>query len=324
MDRRIVVKIPSDALASVFTAEVLAKLRRACRDSEELQFRLEVLTACGPYPSDPRKAERLRLRRARKAAWEAYVGAAYACGLLGGPRHDEIAGRLTSTNEEDFRSAMAECLACWFFTAKLGLAVRPADSVSSGKVPDLLVVLDSQKIHVEVKAPFRKWTLEPFRGGETDILQHRVEDAKQQLPEGGPNIVFLVPRLRGSICDFRYDLTHAVLGEHMIEVPINVETGDPAGPPRDTFQPRGLFLKLWGRKRSPHYTRVSAVVCLEDDEIASSNQVDPRAPCIVIHNAIIVHNPYATVLVPRTIWGDYPQLVCEEDTLFWTDGEPIV
>jgi hypothetical protein len=47
-----------------------------------------------------------------------------------------------------------------------------------------------------------------------------------------------------------------------------------------------------------------------------------RTECRVEHEVFVAHNPYAECPVDKQIWGGYPQLVHENDQLFWTDGHP--
>src|SRR4051794_26621549 len=75
---------PSDSLTTVFPPSILATLiPQMGWDAEHpLRIRYEVLMACGPYPSDRVRRWKLKVRRAQKAALEAYMDAALALDLL--------------------------------------------------------------------------------------------------------------------------------------------------------------------------------------------------------------------------------------------------
>ena len=115
---------PIDVLRDVFTPEVRQAWQ--AKPTDELIDRLIVLCDCGPYPSDPFAAYDLRCWRARKAAWEAYLFTAFACGMFEGDRGKDLRARLRSRNADDFRAAVAECQACWFLAGKMKLSVAPS------------------------------------------------------------------------------------------------------------------------------------------------------------------------------------------------------
>ena len=75
---------PEYPLKDIFTPDVLRRLCNVSNPSESLRYRLLVVQACGPYPSDPDKAHELMYLRAQKAAWHAYLYTAFACGMFEG------------------------------------------------------------------------------------------------------------------------------------------------------------------------------------------------------------------------------------------------
>src|SRR5262245_16432682 len=101
-----------DLLADLFTDEVIERLRSAPQ-TKALKYRVLVITLERPIqvPWIP----------AHRAAWMAYLDAAATCGLLADPHAKDLVARLTSVDDEQFRSAMAECQAAWYLTKKLGL-----------------------------------------------------------------------------------------------------------------------------------------------------------------------------------------------------------
>jgi len=71
-------------------AEVVDTLHRVPNPSIALDFRLRVLAAGGLNPSADCQA-----LRAYKSAWEVYLSAAFACGLLDGEHGRDLRERLT-------------------------------------------------------------------------------------------------------------------------------------------------------------------------------------------------------------------------------------
>jgi len=124
-----VIAPPHDPLKDVFSQEVKDAWR--ANANEELINRLRILCACGPYPSDPHAAHDLRCFRAKKAAWETYLFTAFALGFFQGQRGQDLRARLRSRDADGFRSAIAECMACWFLAGRMKL---PSDPVAPGRV----------------------------------------------------------------------------------------------------------------------------------------------------------------------------------------------
>ena len=80
---------------------------------------MDVLTASGPIPNEDPWGARVRHRRAERAAWDTYLAAGFACGLLDGEHGSDVLARLTGIDDDNFRLAMAECMVAWFFAARL-------------------------------------------------------------------------------------------------------------------------------------------------------------------------------------------------------------
>ncbi|MBI4600914.1 MAG: hypothetical protein HY721_03040 [Planctomycetes bacterium] len=259
-----------------------------------------------------------RLRAAHRAAWEGYLTAAHACGLLDGESRNDLRARLTGKDDAGFRSAMAECLACWFFAAKLGLPVEPRPSGRGGSVLELLIRLSDGDLHAEVKAPYRELPAGRIGyGDDSDALAKCLEQAEKQFAKGVRNVLFLVPRLRTQVFALSRQLIQAFHGEFRFVAPIDVAKGEAVGPLRPEFFPEGRFLKL-RRGGKPCYTRVGAVISVEEDIDES-----PGDHWVIAHKAMVVHNPEAMDPIPESIWGAYPQLVRRGERIEWTDGRRI-
>jgi hypothetical protein len=120
--------VPSEPLWAIFTPEVVDALQRIPNPSSTLNFRLRVLAAGGLNPSPLNQA-----LRAYKSAWEVYLFAAFACGLLEGEHGSELRGRVTGADDDNFRSAMSECLAAWYLAGRLKLRIEPRPEGRTGR-----------------------------------------------------------------------------------------------------------------------------------------------------------------------------------------------
>src|SRR5215470_14819268 len=101
--------VPQEPLWDVFTPEVITKLRQIRSPSDRLQNRLAIIAAGGLNPSQLN-----RELRAYKAAWEVYLTAAFAIGLLEGEHGKELRARLTGSDDDNFWPALSECFVAWY------------------------------------------------------------------------------------------------------------------------------------------------------------------------------------------------------------------
>jgi len=346
---------PADPLREVFTEDV----RRTWRESldQDILHRLQVLCACGPYPSDSTAAIQLRRLRAQEAAWETYLFTAFACGMFEGDRGKELRSRLASRDPEDFRSAMAECEACWFLAGRMRLPVDPVAPGRRGKNLDMRVVFGNGDFGVEVKAPHRERPLRGmWCGDDSDKISQAMEAANKQFDRQKPNLLCIVPTLRSRMFSERRDLLKAAFGQSMITWQVNPRTAE-YGPTHVEFQPDGKFLNTerpGGKPLKPDgfpgYRRISAVICIEeklaekyplsipffalDDELRHSMMphwertrdlhFSEENEVWIDHDVLVLHNPYAYHSVPQDIWSEFPQLVPVDDLMQWTDGAEVV
>ena len=349
---------PRDLLREVFTCQVLNSWRKSEGVSPELGFRLQVVEACGPYPCDPRKADSLRTLRALKAAWEAYLLAAFACGMFAGEKGKDLLGRLRGADGDGFRSAMAECMACWFFSGRMRLPVIPMAPGRSRKNLEMRINTEDDGIGIEVKAPFREAPMPaPGRstgcwvGDDSDKIAQCLEAANKQFDKDGRNLLVIAPRLLMRMFSERQDLVKAIYGESKITVPINVQTGEP-GLTEVKFFSNGKFLNtvLPGGKRLkvdglPGYRRISAVVTIEEKIVEKHPYPSPFALLDrehldeiwpmwkresrlyystdnrkwVEHDVLVLHNPHAYHPVSPRMWEGFPQFVELDGGMKWTD-----
>jgi hypothetical protein len=256
---------------------------------------------------------------ALKKAWESYLEVAKECGLLDDP---ELVGNLTGKEDEQFRGAMAECQAAWFFRTSLGLDVKPKPEPKHGKNIDFEVSRSGLTFYVEVKAPYVPQLTNHGSGDDAGVLRGRIEAAGAQFKKGRRNVLFLVPVLRTPIHEWfgRDQLVKSVIGEPTYNVYVSLDPkGPPPPPPEPGFLQNGKLAKLHrksdGTERAD-LTRISAVVSLEYVLGFTDNgerEVSPRV--------MVVHNPFAEVPLPEEVLGAYPQLVRREGVMEWTDRQ---
>jgi hypothetical protein len=300
-----------DHLSSIFTPEVLAHFRRAADRSEELAHRIGVLTARGVVEDDRRLFHQNAMLRARRASWDAYVGAAIVCGLFDGQQGRDLLSRLRSSDERNFRGALAECMACWLFAGRLGLPTGARPRGREGRVLELFVEISSSVLCVEVKAPFA-YASEPVPNQlGVKPLQNALEEANRQFADDATNVLVI-----SGVCqriDFpRHELEMAFLFNRLVGFKIDRRTGSKAGAIEAMFHPRGFLRRahadggLLLPDGQPRYTRAGAIVYVQerlvergDPWLANFWSVEP--------DILVLHNPEAERPVPDDIWRAHPQ-----------------
>lgn len=353
---------PDDVLRNVFTDDIRAAWRRRAGTSESLRFRLKVLEACGPFPSDILKADEIRFYRAWKAAWETYLLTAFACGMFLEDRGKELRGRLADENEEGFRSAMDECLACWILAGRMKMRIGPYAPGRGGKNLEMGILTEDGWIGIEVKSPSRP-PPEPepgkshaiWHGDEADKVQQCMDAANRQFSDDRGNILVVVPRLRVPLFSRRDDLVRAAYGRSKITAIFDARTGK-CGPSKTEFFPDGRFLntnrpngKPLKRDGFPAFRRISAILCIEERIAERYRFPDPRILLDeenryeiwpvwerarkrhfsrdnykwIDHEILVLHNPHAYHAVSANELGEFPQFVPVGDGMKWTDGYPV-
>ncbi len=349
--------VPGEPLKAVFTSEVLRTWYGARSPTDSLRDRLDVVTACGPYPADREKAYHVRWLRARKAAMEAYIGAAFSCGMFNGERGKDLRMRLTGTQDVLFRSGMAECMTCWFLAGHMKLPVDGEAKGRNSNTLDMQVVLPDGLAGVEVKAPLRNrpspgtvWT-----GDDSDKIMHCIKKANKQFTDDRMNLLVVAPSLRTTMFADRRVLVRAAYGKSVIVGDFNVALGRIENL-RSEFAPRGKFLNKQLRGGNPikpdglpACRRISAMICLEErlrethpypveDLVCAgsgfhaqgelSRIIDKKCDMNlshandrwIEHAVLILHNPNAHHPISEELWTEFPQLVAREDEMAWTDG----
>lgn len=346
---------PEDVLDYVFSEET--KQRWAERNTPNVQWRLRVLGASGPYPSDSTRANEIRCLRAKKAAWDTYLYTAFACGMMNDERGADILARLRSNADDDFRSGIAECLACWFLAGRMRYALDPIAVGRDGRNLDMRILIDNVDVGVEVKAPYRERPVKGgWTGGESDKIAQSMDAANKQFRDDRPNILILVPHLRIPMYQSRDDLLHAAYGFSQLAIPINFDTEE-TGDPYEQFVAGGRFLnrqRPGGKPLKPDglpgFRRISAVISIEEtiverhpmpdlglflcdkklvhdlwpawDEARQLHFSDSNRAWIG-HEVLVLHNPHAYQPLDLDIFSEFPQFVPEGNSMKWTDGHPV-
>jgi hypothetical protein len=302
-----------DPLRDVFTPQVIAELRQqqARAPTDLLEWRLAILHAGGLNPS-PLNHE----LRAFKAAWEAYLTAAFAIGLFDGGYGADLRARLTGADDTNFLSALSECFAAWYLAGHRRLQLRARPAGQGKRCLEFSIVCKGGDINVEVKAPYRPLTTEFFWGDDSDLLESALHAASKQFAKGQRNLLVIHPRLRLAIFpQFRIPVERAFVGQGVIQIPIDPSTGGPAGPAALVFKESGRLLKRWREPQvtlpQPRHTRISALLCL--GEVEKNGEVEPRA--------LLVHNPNAEMPLPREMWWGIPEFFLDGNRWRWSDEE---
>ncbi len=258
----------------------------------------------------------LEFLREKQRKWREWIGVAWNSGFFQEPYGGDLRSRLAGKDDDGFRSALGECMACWALSQDLRMSVSPRPKGRDACVLELSVETERGEIHVEVKSPR---LVEDSRSSDGDItasdggafdarwavepLSRALQSANKQFSDGCQNVLILaLPELSdgpvGICCDnWPWSLIQSFYGEERLVTP-------PMGQPVSKFFPNGHFLKQFASV--PRFTRTSAVVVVEDLGWY------PRLQTVVLHN------PYAKYLTSASTFGDWRQLVPHEGELRWS------
>ena len=297
-----------ETLYEVFDKPTLESLAK-CGPSAELSLRLQMLA---PQPSGMQsEEERIAAEcfKANREAWNDYLREAKKAGLF----TSDLLARLRAPDPNNFRSAISECLAAWFFSTRLASPVRPGSPSGRG-CPDLAVSLLDGEADCEVKAPYRA---KPRRlsffqlNDDHAALEAAVDEANKQLSPGR-NVVFLVPSLRVPVQPDH--LEHVFIGRPVFYVPVGLDPRmrqEDLPPPSWGYATDRKLTKGWGTE-GPRFTRTSILLCVEEFYTGLSPAIK------VTHRCHVVHNPYAGKEISRESFGVYPQFVKVEEPDKWS------
>jgi len=248
-------------LEKVFDHSTNKHLRTTKNPGDKLTMRIEIV---GGVASSRWNAVNRQRILAHRRAWEAYLRVANECGLLDGENGKELVNRLRSRGDDDLRSSMAECLVCWYCHKRLNLPVEPKPPGKGKKQLEMLVKHPDGDLNVEVKAPLRETAAKTWRWNDADALEKCLRKANKQFRKGLINVLAIVPVFRTPVTLERNQLLNAFFGK----LAIRITVGEPAS--RDlagdelVIKPSGRFVRPAKPDRSPGFTRVSGVVCIEE------------------------------------------------------------
>ena len=328
---------PLEPIRLIFAEGVLRAWREEIA-SPPVRERLDVLAATGPFPSEIGPRLRVRELRARRAAWETYTGAAHALDVL----HFGRLTHLRSTDDDDFRTAMAECLAAWFFAGRLKWQVSP-QPVATARPLEMRIPGRKVEVEVAVRVPFLGRPVRRIASvDDLDLLLHEVRSAAHQFSDGGPNLLFLAPGLSSSAPGpaERMRLIHAARENRPALWRPDFATFGARSfhhwPPLPTPLSDGRFLRQWAERGwLPDRARISAIVYVEErlverfpfpwGELFDWSQSESIADACILtralerhhaadnrahidHHVLVVHNPHADHAIDPAPFDGLPQL----------------
>jgi len=247
----------------------------------------------------------------QQSAWSMYIDAALKCGVL---PDTERESRLHGTNDDNFRSAMSECMATWY-CGGLGFGVKPQPEATTRRNVDLLLSKAGFDLYTEIKAPC------PRVGDGAPSLRKCICDAgADQFKRDRINLLVICPALDFPVFQERKQIVEAAIGQLVYEVPVSLD----GTPPRKgglAFRQNGKLAKWHKHKQTGAFTtdltRVSAVMTIEPLFSLDLEQ----GTLELAHRALVVHNPFATHPIVPELFGDLPQWVInrEAHTMGWND-----
>jgi hypothetical protein len=328
-----------DPLREIITPEVIERWIEAPR-TPELVDRLEIATARGELPHHPVDRSRVRFLRARRVMWDTYLSTGEQLGLM----DNELIGRLRSPDADNFRPAIAECMAAWYLSGRLQLTVVPRPAGRGRTVLEMAIKDAAGDIAVEVKSPAMPErpaapaaVVQPVRAEFEEALRK----ANRQFPKTGRNLLIVVPRRSSMLTTVEYELVRALIGEHIISFSIDSNTGGAVGESSTHFWSTGRLT----RGDQPFYTRVGAVLCLEEFPVtrfpsaadlfftqgarsahtlnaANARYFADDNAARVDHAAVAVHNPNSQEAIAPDMFGSARQLVVVPGGMRWVGTRP--
>ena len=302
----------ADILDALFTADVLARLRKQQKPSRTLVHRIDVVANSVETPEAELSVRTWqRILGARRRAWVDYVTCMDDAGFL----DTDVKARLTGVDDDDFRPALSECLTCHFLRCILGLTVFGRHEGRPGTAIDFGVKHADGDLSVEVKSPFAEKPEGSYWGDHSHILTPVLDTANKQFADGRKNVVALVPLVEWPVLHGRAPYVKAFFGEEKIVFTVDKQNGGMVGEPYTRFIAEGKFLKLWPE---PRFTRTAI-----RERMLEENVFEEHFTARVELSWFVLHNPYAPQPIPSAIWGECAQLVRDGEVIRWTDGASI-
>ena len=313
------------ALDRVFPRQLRESLSSRQNISQELQSHLDILTTQSSCSCNSDTKIQQKYNLAIKRAWEQYLESAKQNNLLQ-VDNEESVRRLQELESDNFRSAMSECMVCWFFDKKLRLPIIPKPPGRDGRILDMGATIKGQNVGIEVKAPHRPTPIGAWTGDDSDLIEKALAQSNKQFSDECPNILVIVPSLRTRMYSDRRPIITALLGKEVLAFEVDKETGSAVSEPRAEMVLDGKFTKPIKRDHSPGYTRISAVVVIEESVKENTIRIFGKYIIIsytMVHEILALHNPFAKFTVSQELFGKWPQLVREDGYMVWTDKHPF-
>jgi hypothetical protein len=262
----------TDALTDIFTQEIIRRLQALNNKTHAQLTRLYVLT-CGDGAGLGMIGPELVMFM---DAWARYIACAFRMGLFQGPTGSDLRARLTGTDDDNFVSAMNECLATWFLVDHLDLSATARPSGKSRSVLELAIHLPDGEMFVEVKGLIRPISPD-ITNADLNILVGALNVANRQFARGQRNLLLIVPRM----LPFLFPSLTDVVSELLVRVFLGTGGAFRKGRPEN---------RVW-------FTTTGGVLVLSEQVQATG----------MVYTARLLHNPNAKVALPTNIWGDTPQ-----------------
>ena len=308
------------AIRVAFPREALTRLALRS-ESAEVRWHMEILKERRLPTLGRDKRYNHQRKLADKRSWEMYLRAAQASGLLTADR--DLIARLHELQGPNFRSALAECISCWFLREQLGFPVKPRPPGRPGTVLDLESAVGGVRVGIEVKSSSSTPKGLVWGDDDSGLIEADVADANKQFDESGPNILFLVPHLLIPLHSNRRPLVVALIGRQTINWEVDLATGSAVTEPHSGFVFDGKFTRPIKFGHQPANTRISAVVAIErETNWGNLGFLDKNylSRATVVHHVLILHNPHAKFPLDPSHFIAWPQLIRDGEYLRWTKG----
>lgn len=329
-----------DILQRLIPVKILQNWLRRFPNDDELSYRVDVLEASG-LPSDRERnwKEYQDLCRKMRHAWNVYVASSDTLGVLSADHKR----KLQSPDWDQFHSALDEAMTAWYLCGvqKAALVEKEPQGNCRHRL-ELSVQKGGQIINVEVKSvrtpspeeweklsawkargskgkcplsKTRQTMYDPdfgvWYGDNSGLIKEAVENAGRQFKKEEANVLVVVPSFRKPLWQSRVQLIHALFGFQAFS--FSVGNGSAPCNVTPVFKPNGHFIRQHKGEPQPRYTRIGAVVSIEERLV----------PQGIIHEVLVVHNPNALCPIEKVVFESVPQFISNNGEGSWTDGANI-
>ena len=251
----------SVTLGDIYPDKIIERLRKSAADSPAAAFRFRVFSL--PHANIARwnSSPQQQLYFETRKRWKLWIAAAASAGLFQPPHGSELRSRLTGIDSDGFRSALAECMACWALSSELGLRIQPRPCGRDGRILEFAAETAHGEVFFEVKSPrFRGAAVFASDSEDSGVLREysvalamraALRAANRQFAPAQRNILVLASPLVDSCSAMMSEkwpssLVRAFYGGRHVMTNWS-DTG------ANQFATEGNFLKQLGGK--PRYTR---------------------------------------------------------------------